>query len=139
MAELQFSTGLVTYDLNGKCQVTFNPTDSAFVQRLFDAFNALDEKQEAYRLELEAADEKGEVFAIARKRDGEMRRLIDGLFDAPVCEALFGPMNVYAMADGLPVWANLLLAVIDEVDAGFNGEKKKTDPRIARYTAKYHR
>lgn len=44
MKELSFETGLVTYDLNGLVQVTFNPTDSAFVERLFNAFDALDKK-----------------------------------------------------------------------------------------------
>lgn len=28
-----------------------------------------------------------------------------------------------ALANGLPVWANLMLAVIDEMDAGFDLEK----------------
>ena len=34
MKELNFDTGLVTYDLNGKVEVTFNPSDSNFVERL---------------------------------------------------------------------------------------------------------
>ena len=45
---LSFDTGLVTFDLNGKASVTFNPTDSAFVERLFNTFDELDKKQDAY-------------------------------------------------------------------------------------------
>lgn len=139
MKELRFETGLVSYDLNGKAQVTFNPTDSAFVERLFHTFDTLDEKQEAYKAEVEKAAGKREVFAVARKRDAEIRAMIDEVFDVPVCDALFGGMNTYAMADGLPVWANLLLAVMDEIDTTFAREQKAINPRLQKYTAKYHK
>lgn len=139
MKELRFETGLVTYDLNGNAQVTFNPTDSAFVERLFNTFDALDKKQEAYKAEVEKVADKREIFDIARRWDAEMRAMIDETMGQPVCEALFGGMNVYAMADGLPVWANLLLAVMDEVDTTFAREQKTTNPRIQKYTAKYRK
>ena len=42
-----------------------------------------------------------------------------------------------AAGGGLPVWANLMLAVADEVDACMQGELKKREARIAKYTAKY--
>ena len=70
--------------------------------------------------------------------DAEMRSMIDEALGAPVCDALFGDMNVYALADGLPVWANLMLAVMDEIDTSFARQQKLTDPRISKYTAKYH-
>ena len=135
---LQFDTGLVTYDLNGACQVSFNPTDSAFVERLFTTFDELDKKQEAYKAEVERA-QKREIFDIARKRDAEMREMIDNALGFPVCERVFGTMNVYALANGLPVWANLLLAIMDEIDTSFAREQKLTDGRIRKYSAKYHK
>lgn len=136
---LLFDDGLVTYDLNGAAQVKFNPTDSSFVERLFLTFDALDKKQEAYKAEVEKAAGSREIFDIARKRDAEMRTMIDDALGQPVCCALFGEMNVYAMADGLPVWCNLLLAVMDEVDTSFTRERKAADPRIKKYTAKYRK
>lgn len=139
MPELRFETGLVEYDLNGSAKVTFNPTDSAFVERLFNAFDELDKKQEAYKAEVEAAKGGREIFDVARRLDAEMRAMIDDIFGQPVCEALFGGMNVYAMADGLPVWANLMLCVMDETDTSFAREQKQTNNRIAKYTAKYHK
>lgn len=135
---LSFATGLVTFDINGKTTVTFNPTDSAFVERLFNTFDELDKKQEAYKAEVEKA-QKREIFDIARKRDAEMREMIDNALDAPVCDAVFGGMNVYALADGLPVWANLLLAIMDEIDTSFARETKLTDSRIRKYSEKYKR
>lgn len=139
MSTLNINTGVVEYCLNDKVTVSFNPTDSAFVEKLFDTFETLDKRQESYKAEIERISDKREIFAIARKRDVEMREMIDGVFGMPVCGSLFGSMNVYAMADGLPVWCNLMLAVMDEVDTTFAREQKATNPRIQKYTAKYHK
>lgn len=136
---LNFESGLVTYNINGKCQVSFNPTDSNFVERLYMAFEDLDKKQESYKTQVEKLADKREIFDFARERDVEMRQVIDGLFDAPVSDSLFGGMSVYAVAGGLPVWCNLMLAVMDEIDTTFSREQKATNPRIAKYTEKYHR
>ena len=136
MPEIRFETGVVSFKLNDAAEVSFNPTDSAFVEQIFNTFDELDRKQEEYKTEIEHAD-KREIFNIARRRDTEMRDMIDSLFAKPVCTALFGTMNVYALADGLPVWCNLMLAVIDQIDTSFAAEQKKTNPRIAKYTAKW--
>lgn len=138
MKELNFDSGLVTYSLNGKCEVTFNPTDSTFVERLFNTFDSLDKRQEAFSAESKDMDDKS-VFALARRMDKEMREDIDRIFDKPICEDLFGDMNVYAMANGLPVWCNLMLSLMEVTDSTFALEKKKTDSRIAKYTAKYRK
>lgn len=139
MQTLNFETGLVTFSLNGKCEVTFNPTDSTFVKRLFDAFETLDSRHEAYRAEVEKMADKRKIFEFTQERDKEMREVIDGFFETPVCDALFGSMNVYAMAGGLPVWCNLLLAIMDQIDTTFAKEQKATNPRINKYMAKYRR
>lgn len=135
---LSFDTGLVKYNINGAFELSFNPTDSAFVEGLFNTFDELDKKQEEYKAEIQKA-EKREIFAIARRRDAEMRGMIDTALGAPVCEAVFGSMNVYAMADGLPVWANLLFAIMDEIDTSFAAEQRRTNPRLEKYTKKYHK
>lgn len=139
MKDLNFDTGVVTYRLNGTCDVSFNPTDSAFVERLFNAFDTLDKKQEAYKAEAERNKGTREIFATARKLDAEMREIINDTFEQDVCSALFGGMNIYALADGLPVWANLMLAVMDETDSAFAREQKAQSPRIRKYSEKYHK
>lgn len=139
MKEIRFETGIETFSLNGSADVSFNPTDSAFVENLFNAFDTLDKRQESYRSEVEKTADKREVFDVARRMDGEMREIINGVFGADVCGSLFGGMNVYALADGLPVWANLMLAIMDEIDTAFAREQKATNPRIAKYTKKYKR
>jgi hypothetical protein len=137
VAELRFDDGLVTYNINDKVEVRFNPLDSNFVEKLYTTFEELDQKQDSYKADIEKIAGKKEIFEFARERDAEMRTVIDGLFGVPVCAALFGDMNVYAMSNGLPVWCNLMLAVMDEVDSTFTREEKATSPRVAKYTAKY--
>ena len=135
---INFADGVKHYTVNGvENAVSFNPTDSAFIGALYDAFTNLDKQQDAYRAEVSQMQDKRKIFDIARKRDAEMRGVIDGLFGEPVCSKIFGSMNVYAMADGLPAWANFMLAIIDEADATFATEQQKTNPRIAKYTEKY--
>lgn len=139
MNELSFDTGLVTFKLNGAAELSFNPTDAAFVERIYNTFDALDKKQDEYKAEAEKATGKREIFDVARKWDSEMREMIDDALGSPVCNALFGSMNVYAMADGLPVWANLMLSILDQVDDSFAKERGKTNGRISKYTKKYHK
>ena len=139
MKELNFESGLVSYSLNGKCEVSFNPTDSNFVERLYSAFEDLDKKQESYKNQIEKMEDKKKIFEFARERDAEMRGFIDSVFISAVSDALFGEMNVYAIANGLPVWCNLMLAVMDELDTAFAREQRTTNTRIKKYTDKYQK
>ena len=66
MKELNFDSGLVTYSLNGKWEVSFNPTDSNFVERLYSAFEDLDKKQESYKAQIEKMVDKKEIFEFAK-------------------------------------------------------------------------
>lgn len=136
MAELIFDTGLKTYKVNGGCEIAFNPADVAFVKRVFDAFDCLAEKQDAI------GEENGEVsgaelFRFTEKREQEMRGKIDGIFDEPVCDEIFGKLSVYALASGLPLWCNFLMAIIDEIDSSVEREQHAASPRVDKYMAKY--
>ena len=140
MKELTVETGVVTYSINGgKCTLSFNPTDSVFVERLFSVFEVLDKKQESYNAEMEKDTSNREKFELARKMDEEMRDLINEALGTDICSALCGEMSMYALADGLPVWANLLFAIIDEINTTSAREMKQTNSRIDKYLKKYHR
>ena len=136
MIQLQFSDGLEEYSLNGRVTVRFNPTDASFLERLVELFSRLDALQEEVSALQESTPEE-EVFPLAKSLDARMRELLDGFFGTPVCEALFGSMNLFASAGGLPVWANLLLALTEEVESAMQGELSAREARIAKYTAKY--
>lgn len=140
MKELSFDTGLVTFNLNGAVELSFNPADADFVERIYNTFDALDKKQDEYKAEAEKATGKREIFDVARKWDEEMRKMIDRVLGADVCGNLFGTMNVYALnKDGLPVWAALMLTILDQVDTSFGERQQKTSATISKYTKKYHK
>lgn len=139
MAELNFSTGVKSFTVNGVCTVSFNPTDSFFVERLFNTFDALDKKQEKFRTQIDSMTDNREIFKVSRAMDEEMRADVNAIFGKDVCGELFPDMNVYAMGDGLPAWANFLLAVIDEVDTSAAAEQKRTSARVDKYLAKYRK
>ena len=137
MAEIRFDTGIVAFNINDAVTIEFNPTDSEVVEKIYNTFEELDKKQDAYKAEVERCADKKEIFEIARRRDQEMRDMLDGLFGKPICAPLFGTMNVYALADGLPVWCNLMLAIIDQIDTRSLQERKGTSARIEQYTKRW--
>jgi hypothetical protein len=137
MKNLTFDNGIVEYDLGGKVTVCFNPTDVGFIQKLSDSFSYLDLIQEEVKLRKEEVTDEKDVYKLAKSLDGKMRDIINALFGQDVCTPLFGEMNLFASAGGLPVWANLMLAIAEEVEASMQGELKQREARIAKYVEKY--
>lgn len=138
MKELNVAAGLETFKVNGSFEYEFCPTDALFVEKLFSAFDAVEAKQDEYSKLTQNAEGK-EIFAVAHRINDDIRDIINGAFDCDICSAVFGDVCIMALADGLPLWVNLLLAFIDEVDTSFAREQKRTNPRIAKYTSKYHK
>lgn len=138
MEKITFDTGRVEYEINGAAKVSFNPTDTAFVERVYNLFSELEANQEAYQKRVDEIGEDGAaMFGYACERDAEMREKIDGVLGKGVADALFPDMNCYALADGFPVWINLMFAITEKIDAAFTKEQKRTDPRMRAYSKKY--
>lgn len=137
MKELVFDSGVVSYSLNGKCEVSFNPGDQTFAERFYNALEKMGNMQEGYSKQAEGIDDPQKAFDLAKKRDEEMGAVLDGLFNAPVCETVFGDMSLCAFANGLPVWINLMLSILDEIEENLDKIEKQADPRIEKYKAKY--
>lgn len=137
MKELQFDTGLVTYQVNGSCEITFNPGDIGFVKRLFDLFEKLSGRQDIAEKEAGEDVDGRELFDLTEQWDAEMRGDIDGLFGEGVSKALFPQVSVFALAGGFPLWANFLMAVIDEIDGNLAQEEQKARARVDKYMKKY--
>lgn len=137
---LVFDSGVKTLELSdGKghsVEVCFNPYDTLFLGSIINAAEKLDKKQTALK---ELGDDWKAVYDASIKVDAEMRDILDGIFDAPVCAALFPRQTVFAVGNGFPAWANLLYAVVDQMDAGIAGEKEKAQARIRKYSEKYKR
>lgn len=126
---LTFSDNRREYDLNGKVTVRFNPTDENFVSKLEETFESLDE--------LQAETAGGEGLKRFAELDRGMRAKIDALLGDGVADALFEDMNCFALADGLPVWANLILALLDEVAEAYESEFGRTEARVRERCSKY--
>ena len=137
MRELTFDSGVVSYSLNGKCEVSFNPADRVFAERFYNTVDEMGKLQDEYTKKAKALQGPEGVFDLARERDVEMGKVLDELFNAPVCEAVFGSMSLCAFASGFPVWLNLMLSILDEIEVNIGDIQKQADPRIAKYKAKY--
>lgn len=125
---LSFSTGVREYDLNGT-SVYFNPTDESFIARIERTYDKLEE--------LTKAKPKSNSFAEFEKLDESIRAELDGLLGEGVSDSLFGPVNSFAMVDGLPLWANVLVVVLEECWAEFEHEAERTEGRAKEHMAKY--
>lgn len=137
MPELKIESGIKEYDLNGKVTVLFNPTDTMFIERCFDTFSSLDDIQTSFQEKVTQATDNATLFTVAKEMDAEIRGKINALFGFDVCTPLLGDMSICALAGGLPIWANIMLAMIDEMDGSFANEKKQRNPRLDKYIKKY--
>lgn len=134
MGVLNFQTSRKTYTVNDGCEISFDPADIGFVNRLFDLMEKMEKQNNA------APQEVDNVFEAFAKKDKDMRAEIDAVFGEPVCEKIFGTTNIFSPAGGLPLCMNFLLAVIDEVDAASETETKpsaKVNAYMQKYEKKY--
>ena len=138
MADLHISTGVEELTLNGTVKVYLNPTDPAFVSRLYNRFSELEEKDKAWRAKLGALEGKA-VLDAWEEGDNLFRDAVDDVLGAGTCEGVCGKVSVLAMADGAPIWMNILLAIIDTMDSAVAREQKAVNPKLQKYLSKYHK
>lgn len=137
MNQLNVSTGLVTYTVNGSCEISFNPTDAEFASQAVKTFEKISDICQNTEM---APDVDIRAFMdVTKKVDMEIRQEIDALFGESVCDKVFGKTNVLSLAQGLPIWANFLMAIIDEMDRAVTEEKKQASPRAQQYIKKYEK
>lgn len=117
--------------------------DVFFLGRIVEAAERLDglhsELQKLAPSENAGAEKFIEFYRKSREYDKQMREVIDELFDVEVCDTLFPRQSMFTVGDGAPTWANILYAIIDQMDEGLAGEKEKAQSRIRKYSAKYKR
>lgn len=145
MKDIVLDLGLEEYQLsdrNGKVRavVEFNPTDMYFVERLSNVFERMEGLQDKYKGQIEAAKDGVSAFNVARKIDADMHKIVDDLFgEKGITEKIYGKMSLYALgANQVPVWANLLLPIMDEVDGAVKAAQKESSPKLQEYLNKYN-
>ena len=119
--ELNFANGVQSYTVNGvKDALRLNPADAEMLRKVYLALKEREGKQKE------------------RAKAGAESEDIEAVFDR-LHEKRFGKMSMYASADGLPVWENFILAVIDLFDDSVKREAALSDKRIQKHVQKYHR
>ena len=136
---ITLDTGLKEFDLNGAVTVMFNPGDIAFLQRLYEAFERIQAIEAEKQSKATGITEPAELWKVSAEYDEKIRADINQLFDKDVCTPVFGSMSISAVADGLPLWCNLIMAIIDLMDTNIQQETKAQKARIDKYVKKYHR
>lgn len=139
MPNLSVNTGIEEYTLNNAVTIRLNPTDPAFVKRLFGRFSELEAKDKAWREKIRDLSKPEEVMAAYDEGEALFRGAVDDLLGAGTCEKLCGSTSVLAMAEGAPIWMNVMLAIIDAMDSAIAREQKATNPKLEKYLKKYHK
>lgn len=139
MPSINLNTGYKDFDINGDPDriIRFAPTDTGFIERLYRAFETLEKKQDEYRRLGNEAKEPEEVFALVHRADSEIRGIIDGCFDVPVCDTVFGSVSLYTVTDGMPLWCAFLVAILSECDETFTAQQKVVNPKLQALMKKY--
>ncbi len=132
--DIQINTGAKEFNLGGKVSVWFNPTDTTFLERMRDVFLQMQSEQEDIARRIADAED---VYEESRKIDAEMREALERVFGVDVVTPLIGDMNVYALADGLPIWAQILISTMDVIQKTVEEERNKSVQKIKEYTEKY--
>lgn len=74
MPDIRFDTGLVEYTFNGgTCSVIFNPTDTNFIEKIFNTFDTLDGVYEDYLKKLKDVEDNNIAFETTNAMDKDMR------------------------------------------------------------------
>lgn len=139
MEQLSFATGLKEFDLNGKQVIKFIPTDAGLMSRIYSAFESLDKEQAQYTRTGDDQQDAKAFFDKVLEMDERMQETIDGIFGVHISRDVFDGGSLHAVADGLPLWANFLFAVMDVMDVSAQAEAKAQNPRIQKLIAKYKR
>lgn len=136
MGSLTYSAGKRAYTLNEGAVIYFDPCDAEFANKVIVAVrNCQDIQSKFPREPMQDLDEQ---LALIQEMNANIRRQIDAAFGEPVCDKAFCGSSPCAIADGLPVWLNFLMAVIDEVDANMPEGEKRARVRVQQYMDKYN-
>lgn len=138
--ELNFDKGLRPYCVNGEEGVfCINPTDTEFIARLSDAFDGLRALWDSRGDGIENSDDFKSVIDRVEEMDKETRKIIDGLLGEGVSAKVFGAVSTFALSDGFPLWANFLLALMEDCSNAYQRQKALSNPRLEKYLKKYRR
>ena len=134
---LNYSSGIKTFEVDGGT-ISFSPTDTKFAERLYTTFDRLAKMQEDGEKKNAELEGDGEaLFNAIHAKESEMQSAIDSVFGEGASKKIFPEVGLYAVADGMPVWANFLFAVMEVVEDAMGDEHKKSESRMELIKKKY--
>ena len=136
MKNFNINTGLKSYTINGdESKVIYiNTSDLGIPKRAKQAEKEL-KKIADECANIEDSLSIDESIELLDKFDGQVKKIIDYIFNADVSEVVFGRTNSLSMVDGKPVFQNFLDAVIPEIVKDTDKEYKKSQKNITKYTS----
>lgn len=139
MEKLNIDLGIKEYELCDGLTISFNPTDMELLNKIMECFQELQTEEETRRDRIAKITDYKEMYEEYAEMDRLFREKLNDLFGKDICTPLIGDINIYARGNGLPIWANIIIAIIDEFDDSIKEQDKIGKARIDKYTKKYHR
>lgn len=139
MEKLNIDLGIKEYELCDGLTISFNPTDMELLNKIMECFQELQVEEETRRDRIAKITDYKEMYEEYAEMDRLFREKLNDLFGKDICTPLIGDINIYARGNGLPIWANIIIAIIDEFDDSIKEQDKIGKARIDKYTKKYHR
>lgn len=112
-----------TLDINGKITISIDPDSQEFADRVFATLSALDKQHQ--NLLNNKPTTNSLAYDMFLEADKDIRRQLDELLNAPVCDALFGKDNVCARSGGAPLWFNLMEGIVSQLSIPPTNSAKK--------------
>lgn len=136
MGALNYTAGKREYTLPSGAIIHFDPCDSEFANKIIVAVRNCNNIQNSFPKE--PFTDLDAQLSFIQKMNGDIREEIDKAFGEPVCEKACCGSSPISLSDGLPVWMNFLMAVIDEIDANMPEGEKRSRARVQQYMEKYN-
>lgn len=136
MGALNYTAGKREYTLPSGATIHFDPCDSEFANRVVIAFRNSNKIQSSFPKE--PMDDLDQQLSVIQKMNADIREEIDKAFGETVCDKACCGSSPVSLSDGLPVWMNFLMAVIDEIDANMPEGEKRSRARVQQYMDKYN-
>lgn len=136
MGALNYTAGKREYTLPSGAIIHFDPCDSEFANKIIVAVRNCNNIQNSFPKE--PFTDLDTQLSFIQKMNGDIREEIDKAFGEPVCEKACCGSSPISLSDGLPVWMNFLMAVIDEIDANMPEGEKRSRARVQQYMDKYN-
>ena len=138
MEKLIFDRGEVSYQVGETGEVIqFNPADMLFAGKIAKLFDRIDSLQQQYHGQMQLAKDGLTAYKVAQEANEKMMTEIDAVIGEGKSKAIFGGVACYAISQGLPIWANLMVSIVAEMDDAVVREQEKTNPTLEKYLKKY--